>query len=507
LHLVAGLLDGLGGLGVSSRLLGDRYRLDEQLGRGGTATVWRGRDMHLDRPIAVKVLRRTEPAQREALRRLQREARTVAQLDHPNIVGVYDFGLDGDTAYLVMALVPGRNLAEVLAVEGPLPVDRAVAIATQVCGALETAHQAAVVHRDIKPGNIIVGRDGAVKVCDFGIARWSTRAGGHSPDDGNTIDGTCEFMAPEQVTGGAIGPRSDLYGLGCVLYAMLTGRPPFVADDSLAVLDRHVNERPRPLRSWRIDLPPELERLVDELLAKDPAAWPADATVVRDRLARLVSAPAATGLGADPVGDRPTRSLPLAEPTRVTDVPPADEPTGRHRRPSPLPAWLGEWWVAAASVAAIAVTLVTVGVVVTSGDGDPPVRAQDRGGSRPSATAPGAPGADGLTPTPEPTVTVTVTDEPTTPPGTTPPAGPPAEPPTSFAAAIQQQVRSGQLDPRAGQELLQRLEKITRRPRAGRNDKVAQGLAEVGRRLDELRRDGQLSDAGFTALIAFTARV
>jgi serine/threonine-protein kinase len=272
---------------MSGQVVGGRYRLQQQLGRGGMASVWRARDTRLDRSAAIKLLDPTWRGDPVALERLRREAHSVAGLDHQNIVGVYDFDVADDAAYLVMELVDGRSVSELLAAQGPLPVEQAVSIGAQVCAALGAAHAAGVVHRDIKPSNILVSPTGAVKVCDFGIARLQRAAGQAALTDTGAVVGTCHYMAPEQATGGRVDGRSDLYAVGCVLYMMLTGAPPFSGTNAMDILDLHLHEPPVPLSAHRDDVPAALDRLVAELLAKDSIDRPPTAWSVRDRLTAM----------------------------------------------------------------------------------------------------------------------------------------------------------------------------------------------------------------------------
>ncbi|BCB80856.1 hypothetical protein Pflav_072660 [Phytohabitans flavus] len=300
---------------MADHIIGDRYRLEEQLGRGGTATVWRGVDLVTGTPVAVKVLDREHATRPVALERLRREAEAVARLEHPNIVASHELAIDGEAGFLAMELVDGPNVADLLLNGGWLPVEQAVAVAEQVCAALAAAHQAGVIHRDIKPGNLIVSRSGQVKVCDFGIARLQDRDGSAALTAHSQVIGTCEYMAPEQATGEPVDARTDLYALGCVLYAMLTGRPPFVGETAVAVLHQHLNNAPVPVRTVRPDVPPELDDLVGRLLAKRPADRPATADQVRERLTASRGAVAAIA----PV----TVMLPRL--------------TGRHRMATPWP--------------------------------------------------------------------------------------------------------------------------------------------------------------------------
>jgi serine/threonine protein kinase len=263
--------------------LADRYRLDEEIGHGGMATVWRARDLHRDRDVAVKILDRPMTNDPTTVERFRREAQTMTELDHPNVVHVFDYGTDGSgKPFLVMELVNGRSVRAVIA-DGPLPVRQVVAIGEQVCAALGAVHAAGVVHRDIKPDNIMVTPMGIVKIMDFGIARLpdATQAQLTAASD---VIGSSLYIAPEQTQGGRVDARADLYELGAVLYEMLTGSPPFSGKSALMLIHQHRYEKPRPPRKLRRDIPRGLNRLVLDLLAKDPADRPADAETVRARL-------------------------------------------------------------------------------------------------------------------------------------------------------------------------------------------------------------------------------
>ncbi|WP_344407349.1 protein kinase domain-containing protein, partial [Dactylosporangium fulvum] len=249
-----------------TRVLDGRYEVGPILGRGGMAEVRRGFDRRLERPVAIKVLHRAGLDDPAMLTRFDREARTVARLAHPNIVAVHDVGTDDGVPYLVMELVEGRSLAEALA-GGPLAVREVARVGTQVCDALAAAHAAGVVHRDVKPANILLSATGHVKVCDFGIARLPGAAQVHLTASATAL-GTTAYMAPEQAASGQVDARADLYALGCVLFEMLTGRPPFTADTPVRVLWQHVHEQPAPVSALRPGVPPELDALVAALLAK-----------------------------------------------------------------------------------------------------------------------------------------------------------------------------------------------------------------------------------------------
>ena len=253
--------------------LSGRYALEALLGSGGMGEVWRGVDEHLDRPVAVKILRE-HLADPELAGRFRREAKIAARLQHPGITVVHDVGSDNGQMFIVMELLHGRDLAAMLA-EAPagMPVNAAISLATQAAEALQAAHAGHVVHRDLKPANLFVLDGGRLKICDFGIA-WALDST-HLTATGQAI-GTPAYMSPEQCQGQQVDERSDLYSLGCVLYALLTGQPPFAEAQPLTIMLQRINDAPAAPRTIRPDIPPGLDRLVLELLAKDPARRPVD---------------------------------------------------------------------------------------------------------------------------------------------------------------------------------------------------------------------------------------
>ncbi len=248
------------------QILNHRYEILEKLGEGGMATAYRGRDRVLGRVVAIKVMRPELAADAEFLSRFRREARAAAGITHEHIAGVYDTGNDGIHHYIVMEYVEGESLRDRLRREGPLPLGEALRIATETASALEAAHAAGIIHRDIKPHNILLGREGQVKVSDFGIARAMTAAG-HT--DTGRIVGTVNYVSPEQARGEAVGPQADVYSLGVTLFEMLAGRPPFEGNDRLAVLHKHIYDRPPLVSMFRRGLPAEAESVVDHALEKD----------------------------------------------------------------------------------------------------------------------------------------------------------------------------------------------------------------------------------------------
>jgi serine/threonine protein kinase len=282
---------------TGAQLLGGRYRLREVLGTGGMATVWRGTDDVLGRDVAVKVLSPQFATDAGFVARFNREARNVAALSNSHIVTVFDCGIDDATPYIVMELVSGRTLRQVLDEAGALPPGEAVAIAAAVCEALDAAHTAGLVHRDIKPANIVLsGRD--VKVLDFGIAKAQLPAGGTRT---NGVLGTAAYLSPEQASGEPVGPQSDLYSLGCVLFEMLTGAPPFAADSEVGVAYRHVHDDPGLPSARRTAIPAKLDWIAGRLLAKKPADRPAGALAAREGLLTAI-APDQTAVLASPPG-------------------------------------------------------------------------------------------------------------------------------------------------------------------------------------------------------------
>ena len=254
-------------------LIAGRYRLSESIGRGGMGEVWRAYDEMLARPVAVKLLL-PQDSDPTAASRFRLEAQTAARIDHPNVVGVRDFGEYDNRLFLVMELVQGDNLAGVLSRSGAQPAERVARIAAQAAAGLAAAHRQGIVHRDIKPGNLLLDADGTLKIGDFGIARFLDDPGAALTATGQIV-GTSLYLAPERALGQPAGPASDVYALGCVLYQLLTGRPPFQADTAVAILHQHLDAAPVPPRELGVPgLPPAFENYLLGLLAKDPEHRP-----------------------------------------------------------------------------------------------------------------------------------------------------------------------------------------------------------------------------------------
>jgi serine/threonine-protein kinase len=302
---------------MQQKILNNRYELEQKIGEGGMARVYRGRDLRLNRRIAVKVLHSHYASDPGFLQRFHHEAQAAANLRHSNIVDVYDVGLDGEIHYIVMEYVDGSDLKALLARGGPLPVEQAVAIAEAVAQGLSAAHRVGLVHRDIKPQNIIVGPVGQVKITDFGIAKSALSTA--MTETGVTF-GTADYISPEQARGQPATPRSDIYSLGVTLYEMLTGRLPFSGESSIAVAMQHVGEEPPPPRMFNPRIPPALEALVLRAMSKDPNDRPA----TTQELARLLA-------GWRDVGEQATMVRPVAP----RPAPPREG--GGQPRPAPRP--------------------------------------------------------------------------------------------------------------------------------------------------------------------------
>ena len=312
----------------TTQVLDGRYELGPLLGQGGMARVYRAHDRQLRRPVAVKVLAPPFDRDRAFVERFRREARSAAGLGHPNIVAVFDTGSDDGIHYIVTELVEGETLAERISRDEPLPADEAVAIGVDVARALAAAHERGVIHRDVKPGNVMLTPEGAVKVLDFGIAHAT---GSDTLTGTGVVLGSTAYLSPEQASGDRVDARSDVYAFGCVLYEMLTGQVPFRADTPVATMYRHVNEDPPPPSSIR-PVPPALETIVMRCLAKDPRKRFGSAEDLEEA---LLAAPL-DGMFTAPLvpvgGDADTRQVvPVGD--RTAEMPPIPRPRRRARRP------------------------------------------------------------------------------------------------------------------------------------------------------------------------------
>lgn len=304
----------------SGRVFGDRYVIERKIARGGMADVFLARDRLLDRPVALKVLFPELSVDPSFVERFRREAQNAAKLSHPNVVSVYDWGEDENTYYIVMEYLDGRSLSAVLRDDGPLDAVSAGRIGEEVAAALSFAHRNGVIHRDVKPGNVLIDARGSVKVTDFGIAR--ARNTTENLTQTGAVMGTATYFSPEQAQGLEVDQRSDVYSLGVVLYEMVAGRPPFQGDNPVTIAYKHVREDPTPLRTIVPSIPAPFESIVAQAMTKAPANRYLSAEDLRADLERFRHGQPvkATRLGSGPISNAvPARSAsdPYADSTRT----------------------------------------------------------------------------------------------------------------------------------------------------------------------------------------------
>ncbi len=279
-------------------VLNDRYEIQQRIGRGGMADVFLARDLLLDRLVAIKVLFPEFATDPNFVERFRREAQSAANLTHPNIVAVYDWGKYANTYFMAMEYVQGRTLADILRANGHVNSVQAAEIANEVAAALGNAHASGVVHRDIKPANILIGGNGQVKVADFGIARAMNAGSENNLTQVGSVMGTATYFSPEQAQGAQPDPRSDLYSLGIVLYEMVAGKPPFAGENPVSIAYKQVHDLPQPLNQLVADVPRPFEAIVAKLLAKDPNMRYPSAEALRDDLRRYRSGEPVLALAA-----------------------------------------------------------------------------------------------------------------------------------------------------------------------------------------------------------------
>jgi serine/threonine-protein kinase len=445
------------------RVLNARYEIQSRLGEGGMATVFGGTDRVLGRRVAIKVLSPHYARDRKAVERFRREAQAAAGLNHPNVVSVFDTGSDDGVHYIVMEHVEGRTLADVIRDEGALQPGRAATIAVDVCRALASAHERGLVHRDVKPGNVLLASDGGVKVTDFGIARV---ASGEPLTVTGSVMGTASYLSPEQVRGGEIDARSDVYSLGCVLYEMLTGRPPFDGETPLAIAYKHVEEDPVSPSSINPAVPSELEAVVRKAMSKHPTdRFASAAEMARDLRSAAPTAPMEPAAAAPP-SDR-TEILPVSPQGPTTTAPLPETVTRTLRR---------RW----GPVAAIAAALAALGVVL----------ALTLGRENPIPTSPTtSPPASPSSPTPTTT--------------TPPPAVSLEAARAQFAAQFQAALEG--LDEELQEELIDRANEALQSLDEGDQAGALEKLGELRAKVEEREAEGAISSFQADALLASVA--
>ncbi len=470
----------------AGRVLAGRYRLGSRLGSGGLATVVEAHDEKLDRSVAVKVLREDFANDPVFLERFTREALHVSGLSHPGLVTVFDAGVDAGTAFIVMERVDGRTLGQVLAAEGRLRIDHAVQIAVDICEVLAVTHRAGVVHRDIKPGNIFLADDGRTRVIDFGIAR----ADGEDPlTQTATMIGTAAYISPEQAVGGSAGPQSDLYAVGCVLFEMLTGVPPFAAESPMGLLYRHAHDVPPPPSTMRPEVPPELDDVVLRMLAKEPSDRPAGAEAARAALLTTLhgpvtaATPAVPTLVLEPVvlpavlgPEAPTRVLGTDPPTAVIDG--TTRTRARGARPVLLAAALG----VLALLAVLVAFLVGRAPATSAGAGASPAGASPSAmRSTPVPTPPSR--------TPSASAVITVPD-----------AASPAEAVAAMRQVIAQGLAAGLIDREAGSRLNSLLDDLATTRDKGKGRAAKDRLGALTDQVATFVADGSITGAAVPAV-------
>ena len=445
------------GMITDRRLLAGRYRLEQLVGHGGMARVYRATDLVLDRPVAVKIMAAQLTRDPVFVKRFRREAQAAAGLNHPGIVAVFDTGADGDVHYIVMEQVEGRTLGGILR-EGPIPLDRALGIAEDVCSALDVAHANGLVHRDVKPGNIMVTPSGSVKVMDFGIARAvSADTLTHTA----AMLGTATYLSPEQASGAPVDSRSDVYSLGVVLYEMLARRPPFSAESPVALAFKHVREAPAPPSSLNAALGPDVDAVVLRALAKDPDLRYASAEEFGRAIHELRTGSGGASAPTEPVWIEPTAALP--GPAATAPLPVAHSAPAQATHPSPR---RRRWpFVIAASIVLVALA-VSVGFLAG-------------GWGRPTTDTSASP----TTPGPQPTT----------------PAAPASLSVDQAAAALDQLVRDGEdqgaISHHAANEIEHGASDALKRYEQGRLDDAVQTLSDLRGTIADLADEGDITSS------------
>lgn len=422
------------------RILGGRYELGEPIGEGNFSVTYRATDTVLGRDVAIKILRDQYASHAGFGSRFENEARAAARISHPNVIQVFDYGRDDGTTYIVMQFVAGPSLKDYIREEGPLTVEEAVGFGRQMLDGLGAIHAAGIVHRDVKPQNVLLTETHQVKLTDFGIARLGSADAGLT--EAGTAIGTAAYMAPEQASGGDITPSSDLYSAAVVVYEMLTGRLPFPGDNPVQVMYRHVNEMPPPPRTINPAIPVALEAVIMKGLAKAPADRYPNAQAMRDALLN----PTAAAAAIRPSNVDPTQRTAVAQavvPAGAAVVPPPGPPPPPVAVPAEGGGGGSRWRIIVPLLIVLLLGLAIAafalanwgdepesGVVAASPTSEPTMTAT---ATEPAPTATLTPTTEPtLTPTPEPTETPTPepTETPTPEPTETPEPTATPEPPT-----------------------------------------------------------------------------
>ena len=368
-------------------VLGGRYELQRRLARGGMAEVFLAQDQLLGRPVAVKVLFPEFATDPSFVERFRREAQAAANLSHPNIVGVYDWGREGKTYYIVMEYVEGRSLSEIVRAEGPLPAVQTAEVAKQIAAALGFAHKNDVVHRDMKSGNVIVSTSGQIKVADFGIATAISGNGQTNLTQTGAVMGTATYFSPEQAQGRPLDGRSDLYSLGVVMYEMLTGSPPFSGDSPVSIAYKHVQEQPELISTKRPGVPEALQAITAKLLNKEADLRYNRAEDLQADLDRFLSgwhSLGPEGLSTETSTTPPVQDQEYADTTQVNPIPAQSGGNGAGYTGPPYPSqhfepyerhdrriWLWGLLTIGLLVALIALVIVLVNAIGDSSEKNP----------------------------------------------------------------------------------------------------------------------------------------
>jgi serine/threonine protein kinase len=468
----------LASMGKHDVVLSGRYRLGTSLGSGGMADVYHGTDQLLERVVAIKVLPPKLGNDPAYVWRFRREAQAAAGLSHPNLVGVFDTGSDDGRHYIVMEYVEGRSLEEALATEGRVHPPRAAKIGAAVAEALSVVHGAGLVHRDVKPANIMLTQLDEAKLTDFGIARSDSA----SITQTGTVFGTAAYISPEQARGETVDARSDLYSLGVVLYELLTGEPPFGGGSAVAVAARHVSEPPRPPSARQSSVPPAFDAVIMRALAKDPRDRYQNAEDLRQALSTLAGPGFPAADATERIERAPTVVLdPSVAPGSVAPgVPQGVPPKGRRAM----------WAVAfLATVVMIALAVVFVRALL----GGEPGRGPERDAA---ATTPSSEPDTGRSVSPSTQATPT-------PPAT---SGDPAGSLTSLIGAVEQAVldgvAAGEVSDRAASQIARGVEKALRELRGGDPGRAAVTLEDVTGKVERLGEQGEISSPDRMTTIA-----